>query len=377
MLIVRITLAYILGIILSLYSSWYISVALIGVASILYIYLKRYRQFALLLVVVALGNVTAIQDMRGDIKIASYSSSTAVRNTNTVFVNISARIDSLHLSDRTTAMVHGIILGDRSKLGMKEKQSMRDAGMSHIIAVSGLHIGIIFLVLFVVLNPLRWFGYLKLHRMLIIVAVWAYVSMIGFPVSAVRAALMITIAMLSWIFSRNSMVLQMLASTALIMLLIDTQQLWEIGFQLSFLATLGIALSEPFVRKKNRFEQTIIVTLFAQLFTFPVVAYYFHLLPLFGWAQGILVLPVLPLLMYLLIVMLMFPSMVFLAYPIEWLMTWIFGVADVVSKVEEWCLGGRLYIYPSAWECVLMLALLLYVVYYKTLRSRHSKRVVF
>lgn len=376
MLIVRIALAYITGIILSLCSLWYISVALIGVASILYIYLKRYRQVALLLVVVALGNVSSMQDRRENVLTPKYGSSAIAKETNAAFVYISARIDSLHLSDRTAAMAHGIILGDRSKLGAKEKRSMREAGMSHIMAVSGLHIGIIFMVLFVAFIPLRWFGYLKLHRMLIIIAVWAYVSMIGFPVSAVRAALMITIAMLSWIFSRNSVVLQMLASTALIMLLFDPQQLWDIGFQLSFLATLGIALSEPFTRKKNRLEQMIIVTLFAQLFTLPIVAYYFHLVPLFGWVQGMLVLPVLSILVYLLIVMLVFPSMAFLAYPIEWLTSWVFGVANGVSKVEEWCLGGRLYFYPTVWECVCMIGLLLYAVYYKSRRSRHRQQSI-
>lgn len=266
---------------------------------------------------------------------------------------VANRIDSLDLSPRANAMAHGLLLGDKQYFTYCEKQEMRNAGMSHIVAVSGLHIGILYLVLFLALNPLRWFGLLRSHRVLVSALLWLYVIVIGWPVSAVRAALMLSLASLSWILKRHTAGIRILLTTAIIILLFDPRQLTDVGFLLSFLATLGILMLSSVANRQDPVTALLVVTLSAQLATFPVVAYYFHTVPVLGWIQGLLVIPLLSFLVYALLLYLLFPALSFLSLPIEWIIDWIFLVADVSSWLEQWLLGGHLAFYPSWWEAIL------------------------
>lgn len=275
---------------------------------------------------------------------------------------VTIRLDSLQLSPQSVALAHGILLGDKQYLTTQEIRDFRTAGMSHIIAVSGLHVGILFLVIFLALKPMSFIRQLKLQRILSVIAVWAYVAMIGCPVSAVRAALMLSLAVLAWVLERNTSPLRLLCSVALIMVLYDYHQLTNVGFQLSMLATLGILLCSPLLQTQGRLMRLLTVTVSAQLATFPVVAYYFHLVPLFGFIQGLAVIPLLTLLMYLLVLYLLFPAFTLFSYPIDWITRWIFSVADFTTRIEHYVLGGSLYCYPSLWEAVLMEALCLALV---------------
>ena len=276
---------------------------------------------------------------------------------------VTNRIDSLDLSPRANAMAHGILLGDKQYFTYSEIQAMRNAGMSHILAVSGLHIGILYLILFLTLNPLRWFGWLRTHRVLVTVLLWIYVIIIGCPVSAIRAALMLSLASLSWILKRHTSGIRILLTTALIILLFDPHQLTEVGFQLSFLATLGILMLSSVANRQDPVFSLLVVTFSAQLATFPVVAYYFHNVPFFGWIQGLLVIPMLSFLVYILLLYLLFPMLSFLSLPIEWMIDWIFLVADFSSWLEQCLLGGHLALYPLWWEAILWEVVVLGLLY--------------
>lgn len=280
------------------------------------------------------------------------------------FLVVAEKIDSLNLSPRADAMAHGILLGDKQYFTSYEKQEMRDAGMSHIMAVSGLHIGILFVVLYVALHPLRWFGQLKIHKLAVISLIWFYVFMIGSPVSAIRAALMLSIAVISWIMERVTSSLRILLTSAIIILAFDATQLFEIGFQLSFLATLGILLIGKKTSDRGTIAKMLMVTLSAQIITMPVVAYHFHTITILGWMQGVLVIPLLTVFVHLLLLYLLFPQISILSYPIEWINDWIFSVADTTNYLESHILGGRLALYLEWWEAALLLLSVLACLYY-------------
>lgn len=368
MLIVRILISYIVGIVFATLNSIYIPVALICAAGIVFVF-QRIRKLSYMLVIAAIANVTAMHDMNHN-KVADDSEARSY-----AFEFVSDRIESLCLSDQAKSVGHGILLGDRQYLNNEQKREIREAGMSHVMAVSGLHVGIIYIVLFFLLKPLRWYGLHKLHRLLILLFMWGYVLMIGCPLSAVRASLMLSVFVLSWVLERVSDSIQVLCSAALIMLIYDTQQLWEVGFQLSCLATLGIMLVQPVLEKQNRLMQLLTVTVSAQIITLPIVAYYFHYIPLFGWLQGILVVPLLPLLIYALIVSLAFPMISVVTYPVEWIVDWMFFVAEKTSAIENFCLGGRILWYPSIGQTVLLETLiLLSFLYFFSQRTQHAAR---
>jgi len=355
MLIVQIVISYIIGIVLAEFENIYIPVALIGVAGILCLCTKKHREHVLLLFVVAVANIASLQDKSfRDNEMIDDSFVSESLNIYKVKDFVAKRISNLKMSDDSKSMAHGMLLGNKAYISSGQKQVIREAGMSHIMAISGLHIGVIAYLLFILFKPLRYVGLHRLHRTMIIVFVWGYVILVGSPLSAVRAALMVTLMQLSWILCRNSNGLHNLAATALIMLMYDSQQLWDVGFQLSFMATLGIILTMPLTNKKNRIEQMLVVTLSAQLFTFPIVAYWFHLIPIFGWIQGVVVVPMLSLLIYTLLLFIIFPSFGFLAYPIDAMVKWLLYAADKTSQFESWVLGGRVYYYPTIAEALML-----------------------
>ena len=346
-------LSFIVGIVLAELSSVFVPIALALVLVIIFVLPERFRfrDLCKYLAIAFFSCILAMQD-KADVAIVEKEKSQ-------IYYSLSERIENLELSEESKAVAKGILLGDKQALSRSQKQSVREAGMSHIFAVSGLHIGIIYLVLFWLLSPMRFFGLLKTHRLFVISFVWLYVAVIGFPISSIRAALMLSLAVVSWILARNTDSKHIIASAALIMLLYDTQQLWDIGFQLSFLAALGIILVQPHLKKRNRLVQMFLVTLSAQLMTMPLIAYYFHLVPLFGWVQGFLVIPLLPFLVYVMAFYLFFSSLTFLSYPIDFVSHWLFFVAEEVALFENFCLGGRLLWYPSEIETCVMLALIL------------------
>ena len=284
----------------------------------------------------------------------------------------------------------GLLCGERSLFAPEAMHDIRDAGMSHLLAVSGLHVGLLWgLILFLLRRLLlipyyfgwdatRWNDVIRLVTLLLL---WLYVWMIGFPPSAVRAAILISIAQISPFFLMESWTWENLGTAALIMLCYDPMLLGDVGFQLSFAATAGIFAFRPLLayphRLRHQHGKTLdqrlhpVMSLFwltfsAQLFTLPLVAYYFHHLPLLGWVQGFLVVPLMALLIYSLLALLCVPASWgmltlfeetlyhWLSLPIEALSWWVFHVAHWVSRAELWLVGGRVEFYPSLYETILL-----------------------
>lgn len=293
-----------------------------------------------------------------------------------------ARLDS-----QTMALGMGMLLGDRQLFEQEQIQSMRQAGMSHLLAVSGLHIGILWLLFSVLLRPLVFVGR-GWHRLFILLLLWGYIAVVGFPPSAVRAGVMITMLHLAWFLKREVWDWHNLCSSALLILLFQPSQIYDVGFQLSFLATAGILTARPWLtqscprvlspstgREEVRwymrllwyFRQLLILSVSAQFFTFPWVAYYFHHVPVFGWVQGFLVVPVIALFVYLLLALLFLSC---LGLPVVWLVSiirflahWIDTVAHLTVRLETLCIGGQLAWYPNLLETLCLSAALAIVAY--------------
>lgn len=301
------------------------------------------------------------------------------------------RLHNIGLSPDAESLAVGLLCGERSLMSPEVLHDMRDAGMSHLLAVSGLHIGLLWGMLQRMVRPISlipyFFGWNELpwfraQRWLVVFVLWAYVWLIGFPPSAVRAALMLTIVQISSEFLIGSWSLENLIITALLMLCYDPMQIANVGFQLSFAATAGILVLHPLYEQQpepswakrrrkwwNRLQpvQNLLwLTFSAQLFTIPLCAYYFHHLPLLGWIQGLVVVPVLPLLICSFVVLLLFPASWgmmsvgeanlyhWLALPAEVLVWWVRQVAHYVSQLELWLVGGRVEFYPSVGETILL-----------------------
>ena len=157
------------------------------------------------------------------------------------------------LHDQPLAFISAIIVGERDALDSNLRQSFAAAGAAHILAVSGLHTGIIYLV---IISLLTCFGYVRplyeqrlrriLLSLIIILTMWVYAFVTGLSPSVMRAVVMLTIIQVGWMCRRQAVSVNTLAAAACICLWVDPLSLFSVSFQLSFAAVLGILLFVPY-----------------------------------------------------------------------------------------------------------------------------------
>jgi competence protein ComEC len=196
------------------------------------------------------------------------------------------------------AVISALTLGYKNALDPLIRKSFASAGAMHFIAVSGLHVGIIFYILNILLRfpgRIKWLKGLKI--ILIIVILWFYALIAGLAPSVIRATVMFTIIQAGISLNRPVNIYNVLAATACFMLLSEPAQISDTGFQLSFISVLGIVFFQPRLYRLLIFKNPLpdrIWTLFtaslaAQAVVLPAVILYFHQLPVFGWFTNILI----------------------------------------------------------------------------------------
>ncbi len=201
-----------------------------------------------------------------------------------------------HCSIEAASFFRGIILADRSEISPETRDDFINTGTVHILAVSGLHTGMIILILSLVFSRL---GY-RIKYILIIICLVFYVILTGAPASVVRASIMAISIYLSYFLGRKPEIYNSLAVAALLILAVSPQQLFSPGFQLSFTAVTGIVFFyKPFDNKirviKNGLLKTLtsvaVITLAVQIATFPLTAYYFGKISWLSVPANIFVIP--------------------------------------------------------------------------------------
>ena len=206
-----------------------------------------------------------------------------------------------YLDGEELAVLSAMTLGDKSGLNAKVREVFSQTGTSHVLALSGLHLGILFFFFHVfVLKHCRRRWSVVLFSLLGISLLWGFAFMAGFPKSLVRATLMFTMMQVCGVFSRRSSSLNNLFFAALCILLLSPLALFDVGFQLSCLSVLFILIIMPRLRAPGwvkryrplRFVYDLMaVSLCAQLCTAPLVAYYFHTFPVYGLFANLLAVP--------------------------------------------------------------------------------------
>ena len=209
------------------------------------------------------------------------------------------------------AVVYAMTLGDRTLIDKSLRDAYSVVGASHILALSGLHLGIIYTLLLILLwrgNKLRWWR--MFVQILILVSVWTYVMLVGMPLSAVRSALMISVASVMAVSGRVGQTLDGLAVAAVIVVVLSPLSIFDTGFQMSFLAVASILLlAEPLYRwvTPRRFRKNLLlrwlggmtsVSLAAQIGVAPLTAYCFGRFSFCFLIANIVVLPLAMLLLY-------------------------------------------------------------------------------
>ena len=212
------------------------------------------------------------------------------------------------VSDEVFGVVTAMSLGEKSQLEWELKDTYSKVGAAHILALSGLHLMIIyaFISLFI-----AWRRFRMLSQIIIIVAIWAFAFLVGMSPSVVRSAFMISIYALLSLGHRERLSVNTLALTAIVMLLFSPQSLYDISFQLSFMAVLAIMLFHPLFcqvlpphilqrhRWLNALWGMVTVSVSAQLGTAPLIAYYFGRFSTYFLLSNFVVVPLATAVLYL------------------------------------------------------------------------------
>lgn len=207
---------------------------------------------------------------------------------------------SAHLPPEESALAKALILGEKSELPDELREAYASAGAMHVLAVSGLHVGIVYLILFYLLKPLREYPRRRWIFLLISMSgIWFYATLTGLSPSVSRAALMFSMFSIGQIMVRSANSWNVVFFTAFALLISDTRMLFSPGFQLSFSAVIGILMCYRPMRKwwlpRHRlvayFYDIVLVSIAATLFTTPLAIYYFGQFPIYFLLTNLFVIP--------------------------------------------------------------------------------------
>ena len=205
------------------------------------------------------------------------------------------------------SFISAITLGYKADLSDDLKGAFRASGTSHVLAVSGLHVGIIYIVIISIFSFLGRRGKVfVIKQLLVLLCLWAYVFVTGMPVSVVRAAIMLSLLCIGNMLNREGVTYNTLAVAAFFVLVINPFYLFDVGFQLSFAAVVAILffqpklskLYKPKIKAVDYIWNLFTVSLAAQLGVFPLVLYFFGTFPTYFFITNLLVLPFIAIIIY-------------------------------------------------------------------------------
>ena len=232
-----------------------------------------------------------------------------------------AHYEAQGLEGEQYAVVAAMTLGDKSALTKDVREVYAVTGAAHVLALSGLHLGIIYALLSLLVVGRRW---QMLSQLVCILGIWAFAFLVGLSASVVRSAIMLTVYALLSLGHRDKMSLNTLAFTAILMLVVNPRSLFDIGFQLSFMAVASILLWLPVFRgafsdaylMEHRLLKWVWsmagVSLAAQLGVAPLIAFYFGRFSTYFLLTNFIVVPAATLILYLSLVVLFIPGLAYL-----------------------------------------------------------------
>lgn len=241
------------------------------------------------------------------------------------------KMKGLGIENEDFGVIAAMALGDKTVLDKDTKEVYSVAGASHVLAISGLHISIIFQLLIMLLGGNRRHIFIIFSALL---AIWMYVLFIGMPASAVRSATMLSVYGFTTISRRNKNSLQSLSFSFTIMLLWNPLYLFDISFQMSFAAVGSIIVFMPSLSSlyhpTHRLSQWIwgmlCVSAAAQIGTLPLITYYFGRISCYSLLTTFIAIPAATGILYLCCMLMLLSPFLLLSptvAPASWLTGWV------------------------------------------------------
>ena len=268
---------------------------------------------------------------------------------------INSKLKNYRFSPDELAIINALVLGQKQDISSEIYDSYTDSGAIHILAVSGLHVGIILLIITFILKPLKQIKHGNLLVILCsIILLWLYAFLTGFSPSVIRATAMFTLVSIAINLKRKTNTYNTLIGSILIILIFQPQFLFDVGFQLSYVAVFSIVAFQPLIanlwhpkyKLTNLYWQTFTVTLSAQFGIIPLSVYYFHQIPGLFWLSNLIIIPLLPLILGLAILVIVLvlsfdksilttffaSTLSYSIYGMNYLLRWISSLESFIFK---------------------------------------------
>jgi competence protein ComEC len=252
-----------------------------------------------------------------------------------------------------------LILGYRADLSTETLSAYSKTGTIHALSVSGMHVGIIYLVLNFALSFMDYRKTGKFLKVVLIIGlIWFYALLTGLSPSVLRSVIMLSVFIIAKSFRRDTNTYNVVAFSAFCILVYDPFLLFDLGSQLSYISVLGLVFLQPKIKGwfhfryklANQLWSAISLSLAAQTFTFPLGTYYFHQFPIYFLVSNLFIIIPIAALMYLGLFILIFHAY-FLIPVFEWLIRFTNGGLKMISDLPFSTLDQ---IWISGWELLLL-----------------------
>ncbi|MEO8252742.1 MAG: ComEC/Rec2 family competence protein [Flavobacterium sp.] len=262
--------------------------------------------------------------------------------------NIIHNLEKSNFNPSALAVASALILGQRQDISPEIIQDYQYAGAVHILSVSGLHVGFIFLFLKFILKPIpntRKGSFLKLT--ILLTSLFLFALLTGLSPSIVRSVVMFSFVAIGLYLRRSVTIYHTLLVSMLLILLFQAYFLFDVGFQLSYLAVFFIVWFQPILSKiwkpKNKILKyswdILTVSFAAQIGTLPLSLYYFHQFPGLFFITNLLVIPLVSIIMFVGIVVMGFAAFgitsFWLSKPLEWFIILLNKIINTIASFEQ------------------------------------------
>lgn len=270
-------------------------------------------------------------------------------NTRTIFgyaaqlrTHINSKLKYYNFKPDELALINALLLGQRQDISPEIYNSYSKAGAIHILAVSGLHVGIVLLLLNSLFRPLEFFKHGKtLKTVLILLILWGFANVAGLSASVTRAVMMFSIIAIGMNLKRPTNIYNTLAISMFFLLLFKPVFLFDVGFQMSYLAVIAIVSFQPFLEKlwQPSFKpvktlwQILTVTLAAQFGVVPISLFYFHQFPGLFFLSNLVIIPVLGIILGMGIIVILLASINLLPF---WIADIYGGIISTMNSFVRW-----------------------------------------
>ena len=299
-------------------------------------------------------------------------------------IQIQQSLKKYNFSEDELSVMNALLLGQRQDISKELIDDYSKAGAIHILAVSGLHVGILLLILSTLLKPLERIKYGTILKLVIMILfMWFFALIAGLSASVVRAVTMFSAVAIGQFLNKKNAIEHSLIFSMFLLLLCKPMFLFEVGFQLSYLAVFGIIWIQPKIYSLwnpkfivfDKAWQLITVSIAAQFGILPLSLFYFHQFPGLFLVSNLIIIPFLGLILMggILIIFLASFSIMpdFLADIYGWVISLLNSFVRFISRQEEFLLSGISY---SGLKMIVSYGLI--IIGFQFLIKRNSKRLL-